>query len=186
MVPIDCITLHFIYSQLSSRLMIFGWQKQASCGWQLIYSHYYPRYNLAAKSNYLTFFSKINCFDEIIKITDTLHTINKAINARNITEPKSNHSQVTVHLGLIHHLVMHVVTFKSLPSSSVHIDKVFFHTDTLPNYCSCLWLAETYFSLPCMKMLLCWILLHVQHTVFKVMYLISYTMCHITSASLIL
>ena len=103
-----------------------------------LFTLYYPRYNLAAKSNYLTFFSKINCFDGIIKITDTLHTINKAINARNITEPKSNHSQVTVHLGLIHHLVMHVVTFKSLPLSSVHIDKVSFHTDTLPNYCSCL------------------------------------------------
>ena len=109
MVPIDCITFHFIFSQLSSRLMIFGWQKQASCGWQLyLFTLYYPQYNLAAKSNYLTFFSKINCFDGIIKITDTLHTINKAINARNITKPKSNHSQVTVHLGLIHHLVMHV------------------------------------------------------------------------------
>ena len=81
MVPIDCITFHFIFSQLSSRLMIFGWQKQASCGWQLyLFTLYYPQYNLAAKSNYLTFFSKINCFDGIIKITDTLHTINKAIN----------------------------------------------------------------------------------------------------------
>ena len=35
--------------------------------------------------------------------------INKAINARNISEPKSNHTQVTVRLGIIHHVVMHVV-----------------------------------------------------------------------------
>ena len=32
---------------------------------------------------------------------------------------------------------------------------------------------------------LCWILLHVQHTVFKVMYH-SHAMCHVTSAALIL
>ena len=49
---------------------------------------------------------------------------------------------------------MHVVAFKSLPSSPVRIYKVSFHTETLPNYCSCLWWAETYFSLPCIKMVL--------------------------------
>ena len=84
------------YSQLSSRLTIFGLQKQASCGWRLIYANYYPWYNLAGKSN-STFSSKINRFDGIInRYTDTLHTINKSINARNISERKSNHSQVTV------------------------------------------------------------------------------------------
>ena len=70
---------------------------------------------------------------------------------------------------------MHVVAFKSLPSSSVYINKVSFHIDTLPDYRSCLWWAETYFSLPCMKVVLCCILSHVQHTthchVFKVIYL---------------
>ena len=49
---------------------------------------------------------------------------------------------------------MYVMAFKSLPSSSLHIYKVSFHTDTLSNYCSCLWWAETYFSLPCIKMVL--------------------------------
>ena len=50
---------------------------------------------------------------------------------------------------------MRVVAFKFLnvPSSSVHIYKVFFTTDTLPNYRSAYdGQAETYFSLPCMKM----------------------------------
>ena len=97
---------------------------------------------------------------------------------------KSNQTQVMVRLGLIHHVVMHVVAFKSLPSSSVHIYKVSFHTDTLP-ITAAAYDAKKIFSLLCMKMALCWILLHVQHTVFKVMYL-SHAMCHVTSAALIL
>ena len=65
MVPIDCIPLRFTARSTSSRLKIFGLQKQASCGWRLIYANYYPRYNLAGKSN-STFSSKINRFDGII------------------------------------------------------------------------------------------------------------------------
>ena len=42
----------------------FGLQKQASCGWRLIYANYYPGYNLEGKSN-STFSSKINRFDGI-------------------------------------------------------------------------------------------------------------------------
>ena len=38
------------------------------------------------------------------------------------------------------------------------------------------------FSVPCMKIVLSSILFHVQHTVFKVMYL-SQAMCHVTSAA---
>ena len=74
----------------------------------------------------------------------THNTINKEIKARNISEP-SQITQVTVRLGLIHYVVMHVVAFKSIPSSSVHICKVSFHTDTPSNYCSCLCWAETFF-----------------------------------------
>ena len=46
---------------------------------------------------------------------------------------------------------MHVVALTSLPPSSVHVYKVSFHTDTLPNYCSCLWWAETNSFSPCIK-----------------------------------
>ena len=53
------------YSQLSSRLTIFGLQKQASFGWRLIYANYYPRYNLEGKSN-STFSNKINRLHGII------------------------------------------------------------------------------------------------------------------------
>ena len=156
------------YSQLSSRLTIFGLQKQASFSWRLIYTDYFPRYNLAGISN-STFSSKI--IASMGLLIDNWHIIyiNKAINARNISEPKSNHTQVTVRLGLMHH----VVAFKSLPSSS--------HWHPAKWIC---W-AATYFSLLYMKMVLCWILSHVQHTVFKVMYL-SHAMCHVTSAALIL
>ena len=58
---------------------------------RLIYANYCPQYNLAGKSD-TTFSSEINRFDEITQ--DTVHTINKAIDARNISEPKLNHTQV--------------------------------------------------------------------------------------------
>ena len=53
------------YSQLSRRLTIFGLQKQALCSWWLIYENYYPRYNLAGKSN-STFSSKIIASMELL------------------------------------------------------------------------------------------------------------------------
>ena len=53
------------YSQLLSRLMIFGLQKQASGGWQLIYANYLTPNLMAGKSN-SKFSSKINRFDGII------------------------------------------------------------------------------------------------------------------------
>ena len=65
MVPIDCIPLRFTVSYRAARLTIFGLQKQASCGWLLIYANYYPLYNLAGKSN-STFSSKVNRFDGVI------------------------------------------------------------------------------------------------------------------------
>ena len=37
----------------------------------------------------------------------------------------------------------------------ISTNKVSFTTDNLPNYWNCLWWAETYFSLACMKMVLC-------------------------------
>ena len=56
-----------LYSQLSSRLTIFGLQKQASFSWRLIYADYYPLYNLAGKSN-STFSSKIIASMGLIEI----------------------------------------------------------------------------------------------------------------------
>ena len=53
------------YSQLSIKLAIFGRQKQASCGWRLIYANDYRRYNLAGKSNSM-FSSKVNRFDGFV------------------------------------------------------------------------------------------------------------------------
>ena len=173
------------YSQLSSRLTSFGLQKQASFSWRLIYANYYPRYNLAGKSNSTFSSKKIASMGLLIDSWHITH-INKAINARNISEPKSNHSaQVTVRLGLIHHVVMYVVAFKSLPSSSVsaYLQSLLSHWHPA-KLMQLLLMDWNIFSLLCMKMALCWILLHVQHTVFKVMYR-SHAMCHVTSAALI-
>ena len=111
--------------------------------------------------------------------------MNKAINARNISERKSNHTQVTVCLGLNHLVVMHVVAFKFLLSSSVHIYKVSFHTDTLTpcqiTAAAYIMIGTNIFSYRTWK----WYsarfsLIHVQYTVLKVMYL-SHAMCHVTS-----
>ena len=61
------------YSQLKSRLTISGSQKQASCGWRLIYANYYPRYSLRKHPFLLAFrrwgrFARRNVCDSAIEI----------------------------------------------------------------------------------------------------------------------